>query len=81
MNNEEEAFESTVEEMNVERKVETLYKIIERVVELVFDKRKQFADAKVESLKRNNNKIPPEVRLLMRQKSQISERIKSQKVG
>ena len=79
MNIEEEAFESIVEEMDVESKVETLYQILEKVVGLVFDKRKEFAEKDVRNPAKNNNKIPSEMRLLMKQKSQISERIKKSK--
>ena len=74
-------FDALVEGMNVKERLLKYYDILEKVVDAVFRKKKQYLetleDEKDDENKRKpKNKIPKEIRLLMRQKHEISERIK-----
>ena len=59
--------------MDVENKVDKFLKVVEKTVETVFKKKANFNDEDLPNTK-PKNKIPKEVRLLMRQKK-ISDRI------
>ena len=77
-------FEALVEGMNVEQRLFKFYEILEKTVDAIFKKRKQYIetveDEKHEESKRTSkNKIPKDIRLLMRQKKEISDRIKISK--
>ena len=72
---EEVNFDKDTEEMNVEEKMKTFYSILEDVAAKVF-KKKEYSDEPDDDVKKSKNKIPKEVRLLMRQIKDISNRIK-----
>ena len=69
-----EDFEEKSEGENTEERLTRYYKILERVVETLFEKKEAF---KCEEEKKNKpkNKIPKEVRILMRKKTSISKKI------
>ena len=69
-----EDFEEKSEGENTEERLNRYYKILERVVETLFEKKEAF---KCEEEKKNKpkNKIPKEVRILMRKKTSISKKI------
>ena len=66
--------------MNVEQKLIKLYDILEQATAFIFVKKKEFIENEEEEKNEKNkkkakNKIPKEIRLLMRQKKDISQRI------
>ena len=67
----------TVLPEDVEGKVMKLLEILEEVVDKVFKKKKEFGDEYTgdDNTSRSKNKIPKEIRLLMRQKKEVSNRI------
>ena len=77
----EVGFDTITEGMNVEQKLSKLYSILESATALIFTEKKEIItneEAKEENdeKKRSKNKIPKDIRLLMRQIMEISERIK-----
>ena len=75
-------FETITQEMNVEQKLSKLYDILEKATAKVFIKKKEFKDKDEDEENEDmgkskpKNKIPKEIRLLMRQKKELSDRIK-----
>ena len=73
-------FDTATEGMNVKEKLAKLYEIIEEASELIFRKKEYVENGEEEKEEKEKNKvknkIPRDVRLLMRQKHELSERIK-----
>ena len=67
-------FENTAKNMSVEEKLNKFYEILEMIVAAVFKKKDEYSDTPEKS-NTSKNKIPKEIRLIMRQKAEISERI------
>ena len=75
-------FDTLTEGMNVQQKLSKLYEILEKVTAFIFIKKKEFIENEEDlkeqkEKKRSKNKIPKDIRLLMRQKREVSERIKN----
>ena len=64
--------------LDVGGKLELFYELLEDVVSKVFKKKEEFSE-KEDADKRTKNKIPKQVRLLMRQKKEISNRMMNSK--
>ena len=74
-------FDSLTESMNVKQRMDKFCEILEKATAAVFIKKKEFVVNEEEEKeeigeKKTKNKIPKEVRLLLRQKKEISDRIK-----
>ena len=74
-------FDTATEGRNVEEKLCKMYEILEKATALIFIKKKEYIENEEEEKEENEkkkvkNNIPKNVRLLMRQKHELSERIK-----
>ena len=75
-----EDFEEKTENKNTEEKLDTFYKIIEEAVVLLFEKKEAFK-TEDEKQKRKGNKIPRNIRILMRKKTSVSKKILASNTG
>ena len=69
-----EDFDEKTTNENTEERLDRYYNILEKVVETLFEKKDAFKDEE-EKKKKPKNKIPKDVRILMRKKTSVSKKI------
>ena len=75
-----ENFEETTKDKPTKKRLKYLYKIIENTVELLFYKKEAFK-SEDERKQTRKNKIPAQIRTLMRKKSSLSKQIIASNTG